>query len=347
MPPRGLALCFTLVVGVPAQDPPDSVPGLSDKQIGRLLRHARPEMRAWGAHYAARSAQESWTPLLLAAWARLGDASDEASRLERRILATALVEIRADVPAPEILRLAEFQRAEALWLAARDPERYQSVLEAMLDHDLNALEWTVVCTLLARRRSPRLAPALVRSLEFSTAVQVVDRPTGRASRRDLRRVSEVSHDGVAVPQSFPPVCVYRLSSGRVRGWEQVVLGPYPVFLRKSVVHPGRTLARRVEPVSPWQPERRLRFLESIVEGDVASFQVFTRHEVFWTNARALESAIASERARLSDVWRDLIATMARAGVVTSAEAARLKPRIRIEMEDRRRDQTTPLAVKRP
>ena len=330
-------VALLLALSVAAQEP---TPAEAADKARALLRSDDPAQRAWGAHWAVASGDEDLTPDLLRAWVRLRDAEGDRSRLARRMVATALVDLRAEVPPVELERLArEFPR-EALCVAARDPRRYQGVLERMLDTGLDANAWTVAVELLLPLDSQGLTAHLLRGLESRLIIRVID-PDGVHS---VSASSSSHHDRetIAVPRDFPPLVAVSLARN-VDGADLLVMGLERVFVARTPVDPGgEEVLRHLQRGPVAQRLQRYTYLRHLLSQDVPEFVEHSGTVLAWKDSDSYLAHVDRLRALRIDAWKAVVSDLVAERKLDAAFAATLTPRVSFVVEDARSEPAPPL-----
>lgn len=318
-----------LAVAASAQDP---TPAEAAAKAREVLRSDDPAQRAWGAHWAVVSGDEELTPELLRAFVGLRGA-DDRSRLARRAIATALIDLRAEVPAAELERLArEFPR-EALCIAARDPERYQSVLEGMLEIDLDGNAWTAVVELLLPADSSALTAHLLRGLETRVIVRVID-PDGDFS---VGASSMAFHavEAIEVPGDYPPLVAVSLAQ-HIDGVRPLVAGIERVCVQRTAMAPGTSGdLRHLQRGPVAQRLQHYVYLRHLLSRDVPGFVEHSGHVVAWKDVESYLAELDALRAGRIGAWKSAIDDLVVEHRLDPAVAAKLPPRVRFVIEDAR------------
>jgi len=322
-----LGSVLLLAVAAHAQDP---TPAEAAAKARELLRADDPAQRAWGAHWAVVSGDEELTPELLRAFVGLRGAEDR-SRLTRRFIATALVDLRAEVPPAELGRLArEFPR-EALCIAVLDPKRYQGVLEEMLETELDGNAWTAAVELLLPNDSTALTAHLLRELETRLIVRVID-PDGQYS---VGASSMAFHadEAIEVPGDYPPLLAVSLAQP-IDGTSPLVVGIERVCVQRTEVAPGTSAKLRHLQRGPVaQRLKHYVYLRHLASRDVPGFVEHSGHVVAWEDVESYLGELDALRAGKVEAWKAALDDLVAEHHLDPAVAAQLPPRISWVIED--------------
>ena len=228
-----------------------------------LLRSKVPSERAWGAHLAIESGDESWTPRLLRALAELRPESGAAADAARAALVDALIQLDAEIAAHELVPIAEHNPFAAIVLAARRPMEYREALAAMLKSRLTRTQWTAVSSMLAQLRSPELTKSLLRDLGVELWVYV--RSDHNDAIPESRARVGFTYRELSVPEGFPPTTHYVLTEKPAGLRREIVCDtPLLVAVQHYPLGPGDRERARIRIARHSDPYRRFALLNTLL-----------------------------------------------------------------------------------
>ena len=302
---------------------------------------------AWGATWAREHGLASLEPELRSALRRSARRGKDVSFRTTFALLDALVSMDARLEQDELLPFVDGRSwtgrfaAAAVALAVRggNPHVQRSLFDSLDGRDDSWEEaWLALGNVLAKAAPPGFYARLAGALEVRLQVIVVDHDRHGLGGSSL---STGSGDG-----RFPPVVgyptVWRYDLTKYAGEGDVLLadGPRPIYLEREEVRVGfgssrmdqdRTrerlawIARRLEVPPESLPVQRKRLLRHDVRGELP-----------------LEEAVAAEKARIQDAFRQLLDRLVERDDLSDAEARGLAVRVVVEVDDRRSDTSTPL-----
>jgi hypothetical protein len=206
-----------------------------------LLQSPQLTEKAWGAYLAGRLHSDELQQALIdefASAARLrGSPYSSQEHAFVTVLFDAAIEAGITVPAELIEPFEEGWTSPVLILLARDQHSEASLLRLSSDKSQNTV-WLAANNLLLEKKSERWYQRLVTELSITHRFIVTD-PGGGAGVGSGGGGGGCG-DGVAgMPKGFPPVTMYTLSDGGVRGDVLLARGPKDVYYKRTVVPTNR------------------------------------------------------------------------------------------------------------
>ncbi len=194
--------------------------------VAALLASADPAEQAWGAHLAANYQQTKFVPDLR----RFLTASHPDVRLQAL---DALIRLKADVPAGELMPLWPTHRTPVLILLAADAKKNEDNLHSLTREDLDSKEWVAVHNLLVLTRAPGIVAELLSALQVHVMVWVQD--SGRFGPGYGGGIGGGSSmcGGAGMRPGFPPLFYYALVDVPSPGDVMLAPGRHPIFYRRS------------------------------------------------------------------------------------------------------------------
>jgi hypothetical protein len=312
--------------------------------VQQLLRSPEKKDQAWAAWLVGKYRLEEFAPALTEllpaqtpAWA-----SDD-DWLARAIF-DALVQLDAEVAAARLIPLFDQYSNVVVILLAKSSEKHQHELFSLLEKNLLDEHWLAICNLLAKQRSPGFAAILLRDLSIQATLHVTQDPNagygGGAS-------SFGRGCGVAkAPKGFPPPVRYELSTRHQRGNVLVVPGRHPVYYSRVEAKPDERGQFGVGSSHNYgdRNEYRADYLLDLLYAsrETSSFTHNPSFTIVWKNSVAYQREIARTRKQLNQSWHAMVERLMQANLLTTEEAATLKPNISLQVFDHRENQTEKL-----
>ena len=181
-----IALAAFLLVAVAldaaAQTPPAASP--SDINVPRLLEAPDPQSRAWGAWIASRDGVRALIPALIRTLERALEPGSGTSRHEWLVpvvVADALIQLRAELPAPLLQRMPDSLRTQRMILLTMAGPDAEPQLVAIVDRE-SGQRWFTAANVLVERQSPAVARLLMRGLRLKATLVVLPPGTSCMAR---------------------------------------------------------------------------------------------------------------------------------------------------------------------
>jgi hypothetical protein len=149
---------------------------------------------------------------------------------------------------------------------------------------------------------------------------------------------------LVVPPTFPPTVLHELTTRGATDDVLVAAGPTPVFARRLVRREANAATGhdRSMDARGRQPAR-LQWLAQMARCEVADFGSFARTATcVWRDAATLRAEVARVREEVEQSFRAIEQRCREADLDDRDDAAVRPLRLKIRVQDSRRDQTTPL-----
>jgi hypothetical protein len=337
-----------------AQSDPAARLGLQREQTAQLaadwIHSGDPRLVAWGAYVVLRDDRVQFIPDLLeimrAHEVTSGPLPDSRMDEHDEMLAVldALIQLRAEAPEREAARLYPEFPAQSLILLTRDgKEADNSLLEIFRAEHSQRLAWLAAGNLLAQRRVPGFAAAVLGNLTVQAEIRVTD-----SDRPGVGKGSGGScGSGLEGRANWPVVGTYTLAE---KAPEAILLadGADPVYYFRTVIglpeHDNKNHCGLGSSGALNLNIYREHYLATLL-----SVPQWTRplkssisQTIIWENSDAylafLRNLVQQEQTSFNEVTRRL----KDAGLLTAEEAATVKPRFEIAIVDDRDDKKTRL-----
>jgi len=281
---------------------------------------AAPADEAWEAFRAGEQGRAEAIPALR----KMLRSPDQ--RVSRAAL-DSLVRLQAEVPWNELQPLWTRHRAPVLILLARHPEKHGATLVSLLD-DMRQLQWQAACNVLAPRKTAGLALHLLKTLELRLDLVVVTPGTLAGVGLGGGSIAGRACGRMVVPEGWPPVARYDLTTREARGAVPFARGASTVFYVRKVYGPGtHGIGTRTEH-SDRNP-LRLAYLEQLLGRDTG-LKLATRASIDFTDG---DTYVRDALKARDDLARDF--DKLAAALLKPAKAEPLKARIKIQVHDLR------------
>jgi hypothetical protein len=309
------------------------------------IRSPEPLKQAWGAHIIAEQKLTALVTELLRV-VESPDSSADADAARFAALDT-LIQLNADVPVSDLEPLVDRFPTDVLILAARSHEDSANLLLKLLDRQHNREAFVAVGDLLTPKRDAGFAKAAMKEFCESATVYVYDPDQAQGMGGGWAGDSLGKTD---TPRAdWPDTGTYRIYPGKGnsrQGWTLLADGQHPVsFVRaanKGYTDHGFDFSG--EESSNNSCIRAEEFLALYLETSTSQLPVRANAtlDLVWTSPESFEAAvrtfIAGQRARFAL----LAGQLAIRGYLTTDEANKARLNLRINAQDARQHDRTPL-----
>jgi len=323
-------LFVTVPVGAAAQAPPAASP--SDINLPRLLEAPDPQSRAWGAWIASRDGVRGLIPTLIRTLERALEPGSGTSRLEwlvAVVVADALIQLGAEVPAPVLQRLPDSlrtQRMILLTMAGRDAEPQ---LVAIVDRE-SGQRWFTAANVLVERRSPAIARLLLRGLRLNATLVIS--PGGNVLGGQVGSTLGTVGDGAGgVAQGFPPVAWYRFSSARP-GAVVLSTGPTPTYYTRDISSAGMSPAMSTFDTGGPSDDDRLAYVSALLPSPSPIRRSHESFSLAWTTQAAVDAEVERIRADLRRRHAELVRRLVASSLLSEEHARALTVNIDVTVQ---------------
>jgi hypothetical protein len=315
------------------------------KVVSALLARPDGRSRAWGAYLAAEHRIEEASPRLAELLGTMGGGKDRTEAPALLAVLDALVRLRADVGAKTLLPIVESRSTlyapAAIALVIRGPEQ-AACLDAFRAFDAedrsDEASWLALGNTLAGRGTAGFVRELLSRLTLRLEVSVVASSVGGGSGGSMSGFGDGRLD---VPEGYPPLFLYSLTLRPAEGDVLLAPGRRPVHLHRRQLRVGFGSSTRLT------QERDLERLGWIADAagtrsEDLPVKASSPVVIEWTDAAAFLAGVAAARDAIARGHADLVRKLVAAGLLGAGEAAGLRPRIEVEVEDEREDKSVPL-----
>jgi hypothetical protein len=252
-------------------------------------------------------------------------------------LLDAAVQAKAPIPATTLQAFWKQQPVQSALLFPYATGNRDETLVKLLPES-NGAAWFAAANLLIGHQVDGFAAALVQRVRFHVTVHVTDVPGVGIADATGMGIGETM--GWQEP-GFPPFPLYRFVSPYHAGARMLLDGPRPVYYQRDVRDAG---GWDEYGMSPPTNDEISTYLASITKAFVSLTPLPERAErtVLWENARQFETEIERIRNPLLGMYQQLVQALVNAGVITSSDAPGTDRAVTVQLEDRRRDRSTPL-----
>ncbi len=337
--PLMLLLTFGLVVDVIAS----AEPAPADAAIAMAIDQAAEASDAKALAWAAWSAEGHPTPVIAQALTRsLRARATLADAVERRcavdVVLDQLIRGRVQLTSEFFEDLIDDNdcQAQAIILAAADPQVGAPALRHMVGQFRGFPSWLAACNVLASTKDRSLALPLLRQLTLHQTLMVTTpgRGGGSASGRSITACGSLN-----VPATFPPDPLYELTLTSRAGDLYVASGPRLVTAIRTEYPAGKhgSGSNRISVDRDALTNASLALLKDS-HVSVPPLKTPEGVRIDWTNAGALLAEASVARTRTEQHWSQVVDALVLSGMLDSEERLTLAPAIVVKVLDFREDQ---------
>jgi hypothetical protein len=324
--------CGAVVAAPPVDDAPLRGPLLEEAK--RRLASPDSKVRAWGCYVVSRYEVEEAVPLVREVLRREARRKKPDQWLVHAGL-EALIRLRVHVSNEELTPFVGHPR-QLLMLALRDPAHYADTLFLIHDPQGGLDLWIATGQHLMEVRDRRFLLRTLRELESTIVVRVTSGGSWRGP------AGTICYDGrCPKPEGYPPLTFYHLTDRPWEGDIRVSGGRWPIYARP--VRSGGGFGGSGGG-SPRRNEVRAAWLNHLAGREGVSPNVVGRGIEFvrWAGRRPLLASVRAIQASAMRGYWEAVDRFVTNGWLTVEEARSLRPRLRIELEDRRPGKHKPL-----
>jgi hypothetical protein len=319
-----------LTLNAAAQTPTASSP--SDINLPRLLEAPDPQSRAWGAWIASRDNIPTLIPALIRTLERAlepGSGRSPEEWLVPVVVADALIQLRAEVPAAVLQRMPDSLRTQRLILLTMAGRDAEPQLVTIVDRE-SGLRWFTAANVLVERRSPALARFLLRGLRLEATLTVS--PGGNTLSGRGGPVSGSVGDGAGgIARGFPPIAWYRFSSARP-GAVVLSTGPTPTYYTRDVSSPGFSPAMGTTDSGGPTDDDRLAYVSALLRSPSPIARAHESFSLAWTTQAAVDAEVKRIREDLRQRHASLVRSLVAADLLSEEHARALTVNIEVTVQ---------------
>jgi hypothetical protein len=290
-----------------------------------------PREQAWRAYRIGASKEGARAPELIA----LLKAENE---VVRETALDALIRLKAKVPYKELKPLLDRHELRVLILLALHPD--DKGLVEVVERNLTQTEWTLVCNVMLKRRTPGLAAHLLGTLEVKLDVTVHDADDDGIGGGSGRSLGGSGDGRLTVAEGWPPRAHYSLTEYKRFG-ELLAPGRYPVYVRRKEVKSG-TGGIGSQMSSGRRNARRFDYLQDLLGTSKLPVARRSYLRVAWDGADDYRARVRQRYAAIHDAYGRLVATCVERKLLDKEQAKTLKPTVKIKVRDARAERQPPL-----
>ena len=239
----GIALSLMLQLSSQGKPSPDTsstaTPRSGDPRVlvPQLLGSNTPRDRAWGAVLAGQNHLKEFVPELLGELDQHIQDMGFEEQLVSSCALDSLIQLDAAIP-PDMLQpiFDLHHRAAAIILASNSVQGLEPNLLKLMDENLSDAEWLAIGNTLSEAKAPGFAASLLREIKIEVSVFVTDDPSaGYGIGGDFGSGSSNCGGGIRMPDGFPPVAYYWLTTSPQHKSVALGPGPHPVYYGRGVI----------------------------------------------------------------------------------------------------------------
>ncbi|MEO6596744.1 MAG: hypothetical protein ABIP94_18510 [Planctomycetota bacterium] len=306
---------------------------------------------AWGAYLAGRYRLEPTVPALRAKLSELVSLPREPRAFAALAIIDALVQTRAIVPQAELEWFAESLRVPVWILLARDLEAHRQFFLShyqTLDDDKHWIDWLAAGNLLAGVKDLDFTKDLLKALRLEIAIVVRDPGDDEYAEGDSSWTCCACICGsIDVPEAYPPIALYSLTTVRRPGDMLFAKGPPAVFVQR--VERGERIVGCGDYDSYSEGDHqsmRLAWLAQMLATSPESLplDLAPSHVVDWHGPDAYLTTLRELRVAATLQFERLVDRCVTAELIPRESAADLTPHIEFRVHDARKQASPPLAA---
>ena len=335
----------------PETEPGARLAALRSRQVALirpLLASGDDRQVAWGATWARELSLTDLVPDLVALVR--DEAQDDEAVGYYGMLAVfdALIHLDAMIEGEALRPFLERRhgfghdhKAAAIVLAVRSGNPH-TLLELfdVLDRDGKSWEegWLALGNVLASSGVAGFAMRLVQGIEIDVEITVRDPGRHGGGSRDL---GIGSGDGrLPECEGYPRIWRYDLTERPRTGDLLLADGPRPIFLRRREAQRGFGSTRR----TPDRTRDRLAWIAGLVGTQVDELPLERRYgrTVAWSTPEAYLASVRGLQVQIASDFAQTVQRLVATGHLAAHEAEALRPRMHLEVRDKREDPSVPL-----
>ena len=312
--------------------------------VRKLLESGRPPDRAWGAYMIGSDGLSNLAPLLY----KLLDHKDADWNFEQSLVdhcaLDSLIQQGQSVPARMVVSLFNRYPDETLILAAKDPDETQGALLGLIMQERRDLQWFAIANILSKQKTPGFAALLASDINITISVEVVDNlgiGTGHGSGLGSGCSSSCG-GGVEQVEEYPPIGLYRISDKRDGSDGLVSDGIHPIFFKRRLVAAGDNFFGNDGCSSDWSRNTaRLAYLANMLQAETSDLGINLDNSetIECHNIEQYRRQLTGIRAKVETSFGGLVARLVAGKLVSSEDAATLRPKLAITIFDSRTDKS--------
>jgi hypothetical protein len=313
-------------------------------EAARLLESQANRERAWGAYLAGRNGLDGLEPALVQTLADPALADGPEEKIVRQAALDALIRLGAKVPSETLRALPPAFSDEVVILLAGAPADNQAALlelfASMVGDNGPATHWLAAGNLLAETKAHGFAALLLRDLKVEADIVVLDweGDYGFGSNKGGGCGCGFFHK---LPEGFPPVSYYVLTTEAERDAVVIAPGKHPVFYRRSASPYGGCGSSSLPRV---RDELRVEYLARLLDTseDGLDFDARFSESVVCKDAKQCRRELAGVRGRIEQSYAALVGRLVEKGHLDGAGDAPAAPPLTFTLHDYRRRKSFPL-----
>lgn len=208
----------------------------------------------------------------------------------------------------------------------------------MLRHS-KGYRWFALAGLLLQTRARGFASELLADFPIRLSIMVSDSANSGVGL-GVGLASGMCGCGAPGPApGFPPLAVYRFSSAVESGAEALTGGVRPTYFVRHLSRAGETPNPFACDVGGPTSADRLAYVAAMVGQASVPLSDFRYKEVKWKGAAELQRTVTEAKREVETAYTSLLELRQENGWMTAGEAAALRPGIRVELHDLRKDRS--------
>lgn len=342
----GILICFfplTIAAQVSSIEqtfaPPDNI----HANLRQLLQSDKSPDQAWGAYLVGKHQLRELIPTLEEKLKLRSSGASWNELLVQRVILDTLILLGAQIPAEKLVPLYRRFPSETLILLAKSPEQNQKVLLSLFEQTESCSQWLPLGTLLATRKAPELALALLQQLQIEVKIFVKNT---KSEEGGLGYPAGYAGAILIFPKDFPPIAFYDFTFFGGQASFVFATGRQPIYYNRNIYEheKGRPISENRLCQDHTINSYRLEFLAELLNVDrrELGLRAPELESVVWRGERQCQREFERIKLKLETSYRRLVRRLVKANLLTAQSAKILQPNISIEYFDNRKNQKIPL-----
>ncbi len=267
---------------------------------------------------------------------------DDGSFLHRAAL-DALIQLNTVVKAEKLLLHFERFPNQVVILLALDPIGNEQTFLSLLDLRQSNEPWLALCNLLVRLRSKGLASRLLSELYISVSIVVAEK--WNHERGGGPGAFSCDPAIIAVPPGLPPIVEYGITDIEQKGAVVLAVGRHNVYSLRNeqqgdVAYIGGGGCLPYEKIARY----RVAYLSELLgtTPKKLNFPATPSYRIVWNGAQDYRRDVFRIRREIRKSYGHLLNRLIEAKMLTRQEADSLSPKIGLQINDIRKDQSISL-----
>jgi len=310
-------------------------------EVPRLLASSDTRELAWATYLVGKHRLTEQVPALLDLLANPPEGGRDKRDLAYMNAINSLIELDAEIPPALLLSAYKRYSDEVLFYLSIAPERREETLLRLLEQTSSDEDWFVITSLLAEIRSPRVSAILLKGVEITLLLTVRD--DGRTNICPVKGYATGGAQGnFIIPEGYPPITFFSASIGQdpdAPDWHKAT------FTRRVALPRGSAyFSNGGSNSSRGRDSYRLEWLARLLgtTGEGLGLDLYPVRVVAWQNAHLYLQDLEVIRSGVEESYGQLLKRFLDKDLISHADLASLKPGIKAEICDKRKDRAVKL-----